>query len=151
MLQQLPLYIRRWEKKTTILYLLSVIFSSLGFAFLLDLFSSELAIQKHVKLHMASTNYIGMTSSIILLAVIGFAFFYKEKKKVLSGGNIKEIKVSGMKCSHCASCVKNELMECVGVKSVEIDLEKKIVRVEGEITENLLQEKIEGLGYKILE
>ena len=40
-------------------------------------------------------------------------------------------RVDGMSCGHCKAAVTAEVSRVAGVKSVDVDLETKLVRVEG--------------------
>jgi copper chaperone len=58
-------------------------------------------------------------------------------------------RVPGMSCSHCERSVSDELEEVDGVKSVDVDLEKKVVVVHGNALDDArLRAAIEEAGYK---
>jgi copper ion binding protein len=40
-------------------------------------------------------------------------------------------RVDGMSCDHCVTAVSQEVGQVAGVRSVDVDLETKLVRVEG--------------------
>jgi copper chaperone CopZ len=40
-------------------------------------------------------------------------------------------RVDGMSCEHCRTAVTGEVSRVAGVRSVDVDLETKLVRVEG--------------------
>jgi copper ion binding protein len=40
-------------------------------------------------------------------------------------------RVQGMSCDHCVSAVSQEVGRVAGVRSVDVDLDTKLVRVEG--------------------
>ena len=40
-------------------------------------------------------------------------------------------RVDGMSCEHCRTAVTGEVSQVAGVRSVDVDLETKLVRVEG--------------------
>jgi len=61
------------------------------------------------------------------------------------------ISVPGMHCPHCAMSVKRALSMVQGVKSVEADLESKVVRVAfnpSKVELGKLIEAIERAGYE---
>jgi copper chaperone len=57
--------------------------------------------------------------------------------------------VSGMHCGHCESAVKEEVGTVLGVSSVEVDLETKLVRVTGEsVDDAAVRAAIDEAGYE---
>lgn len=60
-----------------------------------------------------------------------------------------EFPVNGMSCGHCKAAVEKALMSLKGVKSAEVDLAKKSVRVTAKETVTLesLKEAVRGAGY----
>ena len=62
---------------------------------------------------------------------------------------VKIIKVSGMKCSKCAATIKDKLAKIDGINKIDIDLEKKEVKIEYsmEVDFNSIYEKINDLGF----
>lgn len=63
-----------------------------------------------------------------------------------------EIKVEGMMCSGCENRVKNALENIHGVQKVVADHKNKKVEVicSDKVTENIIKEKIEVLGFEII-
>jgi len=57
--------------------------------------------------------------------------------------------VPGMHCGHCERAVKEEVGAVVGVRSVDVDLESKLVVIHGEGLDDLqLRAAIEEAGYQ---
>jgi copper chaperone CopZ len=57
--------------------------------------------------------------------------------------------VAGMHCGHCQASVKEELEAVAGVGSVEVDLDTKLVVVDGEgLDDARLRAAIEEAGYE---
>jgi copper chaperone len=57
--------------------------------------------------------------------------------------------VPGMHCAHCKASVSEELGAVTGVESVEVDLGKKLVVVQGEgLDDARLRAAIEEAGYE---
>ena len=57
--------------------------------------------------------------------------------------------VPGMHCDHCKASVREELQAIAGVESVEVDLETKLVVVQGEgLDDARLREAIDEAGYE---
>ncbi len=56
--------------------------------------------------------------------------------------------VAGMTCGHCKRAITEEVSRLVGVGSVEVDLESKLVRVHGERLEDAaVRAAIDEAGY----
>lgn len=64
----------------------------------------------------------------------------------------KIITIEGMSCNHCVMAVKNALNEIEGVSKVEVDLEGKKAKVEGNnLIDKILKEAIDEAGYEVVE
>jgi copper chaperone CopZ len=57
--------------------------------------------------------------------------------------------VPGMSCDHCEHAVRSELGDVVGVDSIDVDLETKLVTVRGQdLDDTALRAAIEEAGYE---
>ena len=63
-----------------------------------------------------------------------------------------QVLIDGMMCNHCASKVKEKLLENSDISKVKIDLKKKcaILYSPKEISEKVIIDKIQELDYKVL-
>lgn len=70
---------------------------------------------------------------------------------MLFGGKRKKIQVEGMHCEHCARKVKSCLENLTDVRKVKVRIPKKEVMViyHHSLDNELLQKKIEELGYQV--
>jgi copper chaperone len=58
------------------------------------------------------------------------------------------IEVENIKCSGCVKSINSSLLAIAGVKSVEVDIDKEIVAVEGEeSTKTEVISKLASMGY----
>lgn len=58
--------------------------------------------------------------------------------------------VPGMSCAHCERAVSGELSAVVGVESVDVDLESKLVVVRGSALDDAaLRAAIDEAGYEV--
>jgi copper chaperone CopZ len=58
-------------------------------------------------------------------------------------------RVPGMSCAHCERAVTGELLEVHGVATVDVDLETKLVRVQGDdLDDAALRAAIGDAGYE---
>lgn len=63
---------------------------------------------------------------------------------------IKKLKVDGMTCSHCEKSVKDTLSKIDGVLEVTVNLDTKIVTVEGNnLDENIMKNAIDDIGFEV--
>ena len=57
-------------------------------------------------------------------------------------------RVDGMSCAHCKAAVTEEVERVRGVRSVDVDLDSKLVRVAGEdLDDRAVVEAIDEAGY----
>jgi len=61
--------------------------------------------------------------------------------------NKYEIQVSDMNCGHCKARIEKALYDFTAPQSIEIDLEKKTVKVESQSTEEKVMSVIQEAGY----
>ena len=58
------------------------------------------------------------------------------------------LKIDGMSCGHCVSAVRRALAAVPGVREViEVNLERGVAQVEGEVEPRRLIEAVEAEGY----
>ena len=65
-----------------------------------------------------------------------------------TGAEQLSYRVDGMSCGHCEVAVTEEVGRLAGVRSVEVDLERKLVRVTGlDLDDASLRAAIDEAGY----
>ncbi len=64
---------------------------------------------------------------------------------------MKIISIEGMSCGHCTSSVEAALKALDGVEKVELSLENKEARVEGNVEDQVLREAVEAIGFDVTE
>lgn len=62
---------------------------------------------------------------------------------------MKTYHISGMKCDGCVKTVTEKLSKVPGVKSVQVDLDKKQVTVEGKALKLLLKGALKGTKFEL--
>lgn len=69
--------------------------------------------------------------------------FFSSKKKI--------VYISGMSCENCTKKVKKTLENLTDVNRVKVDLDKKcaVITFLNEIDDEIIQNKIEQLGYTV--
>jgi Zn2+/Cd2+-exporting ATPase len=61
----------------------------------------------------------------------------------------KAYKVEGMDCAHCVLTIEKGVSRLDGVRGVEVNLATEMMRVHGDVSEAVLRERVEALGYKL--
>ena len=62
--------------------------------------------------------------------------------------NTEKIIIANLKCSGCATTIKNELLQIAGVKQINVDNENDTVEVSGEhYDRDAILHKLLSLGY----
>ncbi len=57
--------------------------------------------------------------------------------------------VPAIHCGHCAASIKEEVGEVEGVESVEVDLDSKVVTIQGlRLSDEALRSAIQEAGYE---
>jgi len=150
-------------KKTTLIYLSTLIISSMGFGFLLDFIWNrfDLAFSfHHHHHHQMLPGWVNTTAALFLTVMLTFVLvkrFISERQKRIEASNMQvndkstDLLVPGMTCNNCVTHVKNALVKLAGVESVTIDLSSKLVRVQhtGSIGKQELALAVENSGYKV--
>ena len=60
----------------------------------------------------------------------------------------KTYNVPGMTCGHCEAAIKSEVGDVAGVESVDVDLDTKLVTVNGEADNDAILAAIDEAGYE---
>lgn len=59
------------------------------------------------------------------------------------------LSVPGISCGHCVSAITGEVTGVAGVASVDVDLDTKVVTVEGDAARDAVVAAIEEAGYEV--
>jgi copper chaperone len=60
--------------------------------------------------------------------------------------------VPGVSCEHCRTAITTEVTAVAGVRSVDVDLERKVVTVHGaDVDDAAVREAIDEAGYDVAE
>lgn len=62
---------------------------------------------------------------------------------------MKTYQITGMKCDGCVKTVTEKLSKVPGVKSVQVDLEKKQATIEGKPLKFLLKGALKGTKFEL--
>lgn len=150
-------------KKTMWSYLISIIAGALFFGVLIDtVFPREWfalgALHNHMGAHEGHwmlPKWLQWASSISLVLLILNGYFQKyssQKKKlqpIKTISNEKIVLINGMSCNHCKNSVEKHIGALKNIRTAEVNLEQKRLRLIGEnINLDLIQKEIESLGFE---
>ncbi|MGH9041817.1 MAG: heavy-metal-associated domain-containing protein [Acidimicrobiia bacterium] len=57
--------------------------------------------------------------------------------------------VPGISCGHCKAAIEGEVSKVSGVALVDVDVETKTVRVEGDATDEAVRGAVDEAGYEV--
>ena len=128
------------------LYLISIIsiaiISGIIFNLVFEMLGGQLSIISPHGDHVSHT--LRLVSGILLAIIILFGFVkFKDKKEDMA----KEFIVEDMTCKHCKMTIENKLSAMDGVSKVSINLDEKIVGVDGKVNIEDVEEAIREAGY----
>tara|TARA_B110000037_G_scaffold223175_1_gene303264 strand:- start:8592 stop:9830 length:1239 start_codon:yes stop_codon:yes gene_type:complete len=143
-------------KKSTLIYLSSIVIGALAFGLLIDyvfeaqLFTQGITAGSHV--HGGGTEWLAIICAIILIGLIGFVELKKLIPNTYKQTQMNRIyNVEGMNCNHCKSSVEKNLMKIDGISAVNADPNQNLVVVEGEkIANDTISAVINDLGFNYI-
>ncbi len=135
-------------KRAFYVYLISIITISLLMGWLFNLIWTELG--SDVSLVSPHGQFLSpllsAVSGIILLLVIARGFLPSNRQPL----NAKyQLHVPEMNCKHCKMTVENALKDVQGVDEVKIDLDSRMVGINGEASRASVTRAIENAGYAV--
>jgi hypothetical protein len=132
-------------------YVLNAVFAITGTA------SLEGLVMHHYHHHHIPLWQLFLSGVFLIVLLLSFYRLLVPKIKGLSG--MKKpgheapppllIKVSGMSCKNCARKVTEAVKKLNGVESVNVDVKKGTVRVEGSVLADEVKKAVEDAGYKV--
>ena len=146
-------------KRTLYHYLVLIAFTAISFGYILDNFLTitlpDMSSHTH---HHVMDDYGSIILSVIFLAILVNAYFYRSKSESTDSKDIENniendqekiaIIVDGMTCSHCKESVESAIYSFSGVASASVDLLTGNVIVVGSgLDEAALKEKITAKGF----
>lgn len=146
-------------KKTTIIYLTTLVISSMGLGFLLDVLWSHFSINVSFHHHIHQEilpKWMELGSALILLILLIKTFIpnkqkHNEMNKAEKYDKKSILTVPDMTCNNCVMHVKNAIQNVDGVGNIFIDLKTKKVEIYCDLNtdENAIKTQIEKAGYSV--
>lgn len=147
-------------KKTTLIYLFTIVASALLFGSLIQLLPADWFKIDHQHLHHQHNEILpnwlktGSSITLTLLVINGYIqkYFYNTKSTLMNTQNdmrhTMKIKVGGMTCNHCTNNVVTNLKKIENIEDAVANLQTQSVEIRGEnIDLETIKSTIEGLGY----
>jgi uncharacterized membrane protein YraQ (UPF0718 family)/copper chaperone CopZ len=141
-------------KRSLILYLGSIVVTSLGLGFLMDLFFRGRILVEAAHVHGGGLPlWFKYVAGTVLLGLILNAILRRERKDEgeLPEGEAVVLKVPGMTCEHCVNAIRGALRAVHGVNEVGINLKLKTVTITGEFDMEAAMAAVRDAGYEIEE
>ncbi len=144
-------------KKTTFVYLGSIIGGALIFGLLIDYALPESLYNYFIPLttitesqHHILPHWLMLACAVLLVYLIIQAEIIRflPQPKPLNTTTMTTYKIKGMSCNHCVSNVETNLGKLDQVAEVTVNLERGTAQVEGSITEAEVKATIEQIGYQ---
>ena len=149
---------RSLGKRTTLVYLISIVVGAMGFGLLLDYGFPQGWLKYFMITDFSETSghilphWLMVGSGVILLALIARAeiskFIPKKTKEMDTTSEQKTYAIGGMSCGHCVSNVEKGLTNLADVNEVDVDLEKGQAVVSGQVDDDTVKKNVESLGYQ---
>jgi len=136
---------KKFGKKVILIYLVSIVFLALISGILLD------SLLSGVKVGEILFKGRDIPYTLKLISAIFFVGLILKSMWKIKGKKTSELKytfhVPDMNCKHCQSAVEKALKGTPGVKSVEVLLDQRLVKVDGEADENTIRTKLKKAGF----
>ncbi len=148
--------------RATAVYVTSIVLGAIGFGLLVDYwpglreaFVAAMPCHSGHAHHMGGAEWLKNSCSIALIAMLAVATIGKYNKSIqlkrIKTPRMKTVKIRGMMCNHCKANVERGLSELEGVTSVSVDLAQGLAYVEGEVSDEVIAEKVTQLGYEVVQ
>jgi copper chaperone CopZ len=136
---------QKFGKKVIVIYLISIVILALVFGLVLDSLVSGVT-AKEMLFKGRDLPFV-----IQLLAVVLFLGLVARSLLKGKGETMQEARftftVPDMNCKHCQATVTKALNEVPGITNVEIALDERLVRVNGDVDRETVEKKIKEAGF----
>ena len=153
-------------KKQTILFLGSIIITSLlgGFALdgLISLTGYDFAgsIPAHSHGGEAGFSWFTLAVSLIFLGLLAYALFKRILRKTGAGHNhgtaetaeipgVTVLDITGMTCRNCAATTRDAISKVDGITDAEVSIDTQQARIKGDFDKEAVIQAIEAAGYGV--
>jgi uncharacterized membrane protein YraQ (UPF0718 family)/copper chaperone CopZ len=135
----------KFGKKILSIYLISIVFLALISGIALDSVLGGIVV-KDMLFKGREIPYPFQLISVVLFAGLVLRSFLHTKSEKMREAKYT-FHVPEMNCKHCQSAVEKALREIPGVKNVEISLDDRLVKVNGDVDDKSVSEQLEKAGF----
>jgi len=136
---------KKFGKKVIFIYLVSIVFLALTSGILLDSLLGGVVVKDMLFKGREIPYSVKLISTFLFVGLVIKSFLKTKEEKM------REAKytfhVPDMDCKHCQMAIRQALKGIPGVKSVEVLLDEKLVKVDGEVDKITITEQLERAGY----
>jgi uncharacterized membrane protein YraQ (UPF0718 family)/copper chaperone CopZ len=136
---------QKFGKKVVVIYLVSIVFLALISGILLDALLGGVVVKEMLFKGREIPYALKLICTVLFVGLI-LKGFRRGK-----GEKMKEAKytfhVPDMNCKHCQSAVEQALKETPGVRSAEVLLDERLVKVDGEVDGETVLKRLKDAGY----
>ncbi|MCD4697585.1 MAG: permease [Bacteroidales bacterium] len=149
------------NKKTLLVYMISIIISAMFFGFLTNRFLPREWFTAFISQHTGHEHellpyWLKLISGILLTGLIVYGYLHRyitnklTIKKTARPTQINQLKISvgGMTCNHCKVNVEKNLLKLGGIENVLANPETEEVLIQGDIDINKVKNTVEDIGYE---
>ncbi|UCB52436.1 MAG: permease [Candidatus Zixiibacteriota bacterium] len=137
---------KKFGKNVIAIYLLSIMALAVAFGLLLDSLLGG-AVAKDMLFKGRDLPFLLQLACLILFVGLVLRGSLGTKEKGMPEAKFT-FHVPDMECKHCQMKVEQAVKELPGVRNVEVLLGDNLVKVDGEVDEKSIEEKLEKAGYK---
>lgn len=136
---------QKFGKKVMFIYLASIVFLALVSGILLDSLMGGVVVREMLFKGREIPYALKLISTLLFVGLI-VKSFGKGKGEKMSEAKYT-FQVPDMDCKHCQAALEQALNGTPGVRRVEVLLDEKLVKVDGEVEETTILKQIEKAGY----
>ena len=137
---------KKLGRKILILYLIAIISIAIIFGILFDLITQGFKMQHILSPGEKLPYMLQFVSTLLILMIIGLTVV---KRKIRGSEMDYSFYVPNMTCKHCQMTIEQALKKVPGIKKVEVHLDEKLIKVDGEIDEETVAKQIQDAGYDV--
>lgn len=150
------------DKKTLIVYMLSIIGSAMAFGYATNLFLPREWFTSMIGMHEGHSHeliphWLQVFSALLLTGLIGWGYLRKyglkkrQHKSTIMTTSINELRigVAGMTCNHCKANVEKSLLKLKGIDTVDANPDTDEVTITGANKDlEQIRTAVEDIGYE---
>lgn len=137
--------LQKFGKKVLFVYLFSIVILALIFGLVLDSMLSGVTTQQML-FHGKDLPFSVQLISVLVFLGLVTRSLLKGKAETMEKARFT-FSVPDMNCKHCQAAVTKAIQEIPGVTNIEISLDDRLVRVNGDVDRNMIEKKIKEAGF----